>query len=108
MTMRWYVVHAYSQYENSVKRSLEEHIRRASLQDSFGEILVPTGRKVDWLLWNGTKRSGRWTASVIPGCPRTPDRSMRCGSLTSARTLPTTAATRCRPSVAVTFGSGST
>jgi transcriptional antiterminator NusG len=47
MTMRWYVVHAYSQYENSVKRSLEEHVRRAGLQDKFGQILVPTEEVVE-------------------------------------------------------------
>jgi len=45
--MRWYVVHAYSQYENSVKRSLEEHVRRAGLQDKFGQILVPTEEVVE-------------------------------------------------------------
>ncbi len=45
--MRWYVVHAYSQYENSVRRSLEEHIRRAGLQDKFGQILVPTEEVVE-------------------------------------------------------------
>ena len=42
MALRWYVVHAYSGYENSVKRSLEERIERSGLQDMFGEILVPT------------------------------------------------------------------
>jgi transcription termination/antitermination protein NusG len=47
MTMRWYVVHAYSQYENSVKRSLEEHVRRAGLQERFGQILVPTEEVVE-------------------------------------------------------------
>jgi transcriptional antiterminator NusG len=47
MSMRWYVVHAYSQYENQVKRSLEEHVRRANLQDKFGQILVPTEEVVE-------------------------------------------------------------
>jgi transcriptional antiterminator NusG len=47
MTMRWYVVHAYSQYENSVRRSLEDHIRRAGLQEKFGQILVPTEEVVE-------------------------------------------------------------
>jgi len=47
MTMRWYVVHAYSQYENAVKRSLEDHIKRANLQDLFGQILVPTEEVVE-------------------------------------------------------------
>ena len=41
-SMRWYVVHAYSQYENNVKKALKERIDRAGLQDKFGEILVPT------------------------------------------------------------------
>jgi len=39
--MNWYVVQAYSGYENKVKLSLEERIRRASLEDQFGEILIP-------------------------------------------------------------------
>ncbi len=29
MAMRWYVVHAYSGFENQVKRALEERIARA-------------------------------------------------------------------------------
>lgn len=42
MALRWYVVHAYSGFENQVKRSLQERVRRSGLQDKFGEILVPT------------------------------------------------------------------
>ncbi|MEK6807155.1 MAG: transcription termination/antitermination protein NusG [Pseudomonadota bacterium] len=42
MALRWYVVHAYSQYENHVKKALIERIARAGFQDKFGEILVPT------------------------------------------------------------------
>lgn len=42
MTKRWYVVHAYSGFEAQVKRSLEERVRRAGMQERFGEILVPT------------------------------------------------------------------
>jgi len=40
VTKRWYVVHAYSGFEQQVKRSLEERIRRFGMEDSFGEILV--------------------------------------------------------------------
>lgn len=54
MTMRWYVVHAYSQYENSVKKALIERIHRAGLQDKFGEILVPTEEVVE--IRDGVKR----------------------------------------------------
>jgi transcription termination/antitermination protein NusG len=38
---RWYVVQAYSGYENKVKASLEERIRQYNMQDVFGEILIP-------------------------------------------------------------------
>jgi transcriptional antiterminator NusG len=54
MAMRWYVVHAYSGFENQVKRSLQEHIARSSLQDRFGEILVPTEEVVE--MREGQKR----------------------------------------------------
>jgi transcription termination/antitermination protein NusG len=54
MTMRWYVVHAYSQYENSVMKALRERIGRAGLQEQFGEILVPTEEVVE--IKDGVKR----------------------------------------------------
>jgi transcriptional antiterminator NusG len=47
MAKRWYVVHAYSGYENHVKRSLEEAVRRAGMEDKFGDILVPTEEVVE-------------------------------------------------------------
>jgi len=47
MTMRWYVVHAYSGFEKSVQRALEERIRRADMQERFGRILVPTEEVVE-------------------------------------------------------------
>ncbi len=55
MSLRWYVVHAYSGFENSVKRSLEERIARSGLQDMFGEVLVPTEEVVE--MREGQKRS---------------------------------------------------
>ena len=47
MTMRWYVVHAYSGFESQVQRSLKERIERYGMQDKFGEILVPTEEVVE-------------------------------------------------------------
>jgi transcriptional antiterminator NusG len=47
MALQWYVVHAYSNYEHKVKSSLIERVRRAGLQDRFGEILVPTEEVVE-------------------------------------------------------------
>jgi transcriptional antiterminator NusG len=55
MSMRWYVVHAYSQYENNVMKALKERINRAGLQEKFGEILVPTEEVVE--IRDGQKRT---------------------------------------------------
>lgn len=44
---RWYVVHAYSGMEKSVRRSLFERIDRMGMKDQFGEILVPTEEVVE-------------------------------------------------------------
>lgn len=47
MAMRWYVLHAYSGYENKVKLSLEDYVSRSDLQDLFGQILVPSEEVVE-------------------------------------------------------------
>ena len=55
MALRWYVVHAYSNFENKVKGSLEERIKLTGLEDKFGEILVPTEKVVE--MREGQRRS---------------------------------------------------
>jgi transcriptional antiterminator NusG len=49
MALRWYVVQAYSGYEKTVQRSLEERIARTrtELQKCFGDILVPTEEVIE-------------------------------------------------------------
>ena len=47
MALRWYVVHAYSGFENQVKKYLHERIERLEMQDKFGEILVPMEEVVE-------------------------------------------------------------
>jgi transcriptional antiterminator NusG len=47
MTKRWYVVHAYSGFEKSVQRTLEDRIRRAGMEEHFGRIMVPTEEVVE-------------------------------------------------------------
>jgi transcriptional antiterminator NusG len=47
MSLQWYVVHAYSNYEQKVKSSLQERIRRFGLEDRFGDILIPTEEVVE-------------------------------------------------------------
>ena len=44
---RWYVVHAYSGFESQVMRMLKERIQRSGLDDSFGDVLVPTEEVVE-------------------------------------------------------------
>ena len=47
MSMRWYVVHAYSGYEKKVALAIQERIKLNNLDDRFGEILVPTEEVVE-------------------------------------------------------------
>ncbi|MCU7939047.1 MAG: transcription termination/antitermination protein NusG [gamma proteobacterium symbiont of Bathyaustriella thionipta] len=63
MSLRWYVVQAFSGYEKSVKRSLEERIIRFDMQSKFGEILVPTEEVVE--MRDGKKR--RSERKFFPG-----------------------------------------
>lgn len=52
--MRWYVIQAYSGYENQVMKALKEYVMRAGLDDFFGEIIVPSEEVVD--VRDGKKR----------------------------------------------------
>ena len=54
MTQRWYVVHAYSGFENQVMKMLKERIARSGLDDQFGDVLVPTEEVVE--MRGGQKR----------------------------------------------------
>jgi transcriptional antiterminator NusG len=52
---RWYIVHAYSNFENKVAQSIKDQAAQRGLEENFEEVLVPTekvvevrrGRKVD-------------------------------------------------------------
>jgi transcriptional antiterminator NusG len=57
MALKWYVVHAYSNFENKVKISLEERIKLHGLEDKFGDILVPTEEVVE--MRDGQKRASQ-------------------------------------------------
>jgi transcriptional antiterminator NusG len=39
---KWYVVHTYSGHENRAKLSLLDRVKTANLQESFGDVLIPT------------------------------------------------------------------
>lgn len=63
MALRWYVVHAYSNFENKVKSSLEERIKRMGLEHKFGKIIVPTEEVME--MREGQKR--RSERKFFPG-----------------------------------------
>lgn len=63
MAHRWYVVHAYSGFEQQVCKSLEERIERYQMQDMFGEVLVPKETVVE--MKKGQKR--RSERKFFPG-----------------------------------------
>ena len=63
MALRWYVVHAYSGFEHQVARSMRERVKHASLEEKFGEILVPTEEVVE--MREGKKR--RSERKFFPG-----------------------------------------
>ncbi|MGE3247070.1 MAG: transcription termination/antitermination protein NusG [Beijerinckiaceae bacterium] len=47
MSKRWYIVHAYSNFEKKVAKDIRERADQMSLQDKFEEILVPTEQVVE-------------------------------------------------------------
>ena len=51
---RWYVIHAYSGFENYVVKALGERIRLKGLEHRFGEIIVPTEEVIE--MRGGQKR----------------------------------------------------
>ena len=63
MALRWYVVHAYSNFEHKVAESLKERVKLAGLEHKFGEILVPTEEVVE--MREGQKR--RSERKFFPG-----------------------------------------
>jgi len=47
MAKRWYIIHAYSNFEKKVADSLREQAEQQGLADQFEEILVPTEEVVE-------------------------------------------------------------
>ena len=47
MSTRWYIVHAYSNFEKKVAESIREQAVQRHLADKFEEILVPTESVVE-------------------------------------------------------------
>ena len=63
MSKKWYGVHTYSGFENKVRLSLVERIKNMQLEDSFGEVLIPSETVVE--LKKGEKRTS--SRKFFPG-----------------------------------------
>ena len=42
MAKKWYVIHTYSGYETKMRDALQQRAKQYSLEDKFGEILIPS------------------------------------------------------------------
>jgi len=47
MTKRWYIVHAYSNFEKKVAESIREQAAQRGLAEKFDEVMVPTEQVVE-------------------------------------------------------------
>ena len=47
MSMRWYIVHAYSNFEKKVAESIKEQAEQRGLAGQFAEVMVPTEQVVE-------------------------------------------------------------
>lgn len=63
MSKRWYGVHTYSGFENKVRLTLLENIKNHGMEDSFGEILIPSETVVE--LKKGEKKTS--SRKFFPG-----------------------------------------
>ena len=63
--LRWYVVQAFSGYEGRVQKTLLEHIEIHSLQEKFGEILVPTEEVVEMRAGQKRKSSRKFFPGYV-------------------------------------------
>ena len=61
--MKWYVVNTYSGHENRARLTLLERIKNGGLEDSFGEILIPTESVMEMV--KGQRRTS--TRKFYPG-----------------------------------------
>ena len=59
---RWYVVQVYTGFEDIIKVDLEKRFIEESLEDQFGEILIPTGEAASFFSENKEKKE-----KIFPG-----------------------------------------
>lgn len=63
MAIQWYILQVHSGFEEKVKITLEERIKKDSLEECFGQILVPTEQIVEMV--KGSRKTS--TRRFFPG-----------------------------------------
>ncbi len=63
MAKKWYGVHTYSGFENKVRLSLLERIKNLGLEETFGDVLIPSETVVE--LKKGERRTS--SRKFFPG-----------------------------------------
>ncbi len=63
MAIRWYVIHAYSGFEEQVATAIKEQAEKKGLTEKVVEVLVPTEKVMT--VQNGTKKES--TRKFFPG-----------------------------------------
>jgi transcription termination/antitermination protein NusG len=61
--LQWFIVNTFSGYENTVKKSLEDRIKAAEIDECFDDILVPSEQVVE----TRGKRQVKQTRKFFPG-----------------------------------------
>ena len=64
MARQWYILQVHSGFEDKVKATLEERIRKDGLEEFFGEILVPTEQVVEMIKGSRKTSSRRFFPRV--------------------------------------------
>jgi len=63
--MNWYIVQAYSGFENKVADSIKDIMSKNSLESSFGEVLVPTQTVTEVKKGKRTKRRKKYFPGYV-------------------------------------------
>ena len=63
--MNWYIVQAYSGFEKKVIESIKDELKKNKLEDSLGEILVPTHQITEVKKGKRTKKERKYFPGYV-------------------------------------------
>ena len=63
--MNWYIVQAYSGFEKKVVESIKEELKKHKLEESLGEILVPTHQVTEVKKGKRTKKEKKYFPGYV-------------------------------------------